>query len=290
MSSLSHSLPFFPILSFNHIKQVLFQQKPQDKNELIKLLRDAQRRELLSAETFGMVEGALKVSDKHVREIMIPRRQMDVLELNAPPDDLVKKIVETGHSRFPVIGDNRDDVQGIFLAKDLLEYYAKKDENQFNMRDMLRPAVFIPESKRLNVLLREFRTGRNHIAIVVDEYSGVAGLVTIEDVIEEIIGDIDDEYDIDQQVFIHESKNGFHMVQALTEIEKFNEYFKTELSDDEFDTIGGLVIQAFGHVPKRGETIVLENFTFEVIRADKRRIIWLRVKAPVQKTKDKSGD
>ena len=290
MSSLSDSQPKFPTLSFNHIKQVLFQQKPQDKNELIKLLRDAQRRELLSAETFGMVEGALKVSDKHVREIMIPRRQMDVLELNAPPDELVKKIVETGHSRFPVIGDNRDDVQGIFLAKNLLEYYAKKDENQFNMRDMLRPAVFIPESKRLNVLLREFRTGRNHIAIVVDEYSGVAGLVTIEDVIEEIIGEIDDEYDIDEQVFIHESKNGFHMVQALTHIDKFNEYFETELSDDEFDTIGGLVIQAFGHVPKRGEEIVLENFTFEVIRADKRRIIWLRVKAPVQKTKDKSGD
>jgi len=289
MSSLSDSLPFFPILSFNHIKQVLFQQKPQDKNELIKLLREAQGRELLSAETFGMVQGALKVSDKHVRDIMIPRRQMDVLELNAPPDELVKKIVETGRSRFPVIGESRDDVQGIFLAKDLLEYYAKQENNQqFNLRDMLRPAVFIPESKRLNVLLREFRTGRNHIAIVVDEYSGVAGLVTIEDVIEEIIGEIDDEYDIDEQVFIHESKNGFHMVQALTHIEKFNEYFKIELSDDEFDTIGGLVIQAFGHVPKRGETIALEGYNFEVIRADKRRIIWLRVKAP--ETKNKSGD
>lgn len=290
MNSLSDFLPFFPMLSFNHIKQVLFQQKPQDKNELIKLLRDAQVRELLSAETFSMVEGALKVSDMHVRDVMIPRRQMDVLELNAPPDELVKKIVETGHSRFPVIGESRDDVQGIFLAKDLLEYYAKKNENhQFNMRDMMRPAVFIPESKRLNVLLREFRTSRNHIAIVVDEYSGVAGLVTIEDVIEEIIGEIDDEYDIDEQVFIHESKNGFYMVQALTHIEKFNDYFKTEFSDDEFDTIGGLVIQAFGHVPKRGETIELEGFNFEVIRADKRRIIWLRVKAPVS-TEQKSGD
>ncbi len=290
MNFLSNSLPIVPMLLFHRLKQVLFQQQPQDKNELIQLLHDAQQRDLLSAETLSMVEGALKVSDKHVREIMIPRRQMDVLELNAPPEELVQKIVDTGHSRFPVIGGNRDDVQGIFLAKDLLEYYAKQDEKpQFNMREMMRPAVFIPESKRLNVLLREFRTSRNHMAIIVDEYSGVAGLVTIEDVIEEIIGEIDDEYDIDEQIFIHDSKNGF-MVQALTHIDKFNEYFQTEFSDEEFDTIGGLVIQAFGHVPKRGETIELGGFHFEVIRADKRRIIWLRVKTPVSTKKQKSGD
>ncbi|MDM8562318.1 CBS domain-containing protein, partial [Candidatus Marithioploca araucensis] len=198
---------------FQHVKQAL-SNKPQDKKQLITLLQDAQQRNLFTAETLSMIEGALKVSEKHVRDVMIPRGQMVVLEIHAPPDQLINTIVESGHSRFPVIGENRDDVQGIFLAKDLLNYYAKNETHQFNMRDMMRPAVFIPESKRLNILLREFRTSHNHMAIIVDEYSGIAGLITIEDVIEQIVGDIDDEYDIDDEVFINPIRNNFYTVLA----------------------------------------------------------------------------
>jgi len=261
---------------FNRVIQAL-SHEPQDKEQLITLLRDAQRRNLLNAETLGMIEGALQFSEKHVRDVMVPRAQMVVLELHAPKELLVKTIVKSGHSRFPVIGENRDDVQGIFLAKDLLGY-AKGNGSQFNMHDEMRPAVFIPESKRLNILLREFRTSHNHMAIIVDEYSGVAGLVTIEDVIEQIVGDIDDEYDIDDQVFIKPARDGWHTVQALTPIEEFNDYFKSKLSDEGFDTIGGLVMQTFGHLPKRGETIELEGLHFEVTQANGRRIHLLRVK------------
>ncbi|RKZ36815.1 MAG: magnesium/cobalt efflux protein [Gammaproteobacteria bacterium] len=268
--------PYFPAKSwFERVKQVL-SSKPQDKRQLITLLRDAQQRNLFSTETLDMIEGALKVSEKHVRDVMIPRAQMVVLELHAPPDQLVKTIVESGHSRFPVIGENRDDVQGIFLAKDLLDYYASEKSENFNMRDVMRPPVFIPESKRLNVLLREFRTSRNHMAVIVDEYSGVAGLITIEDVIEEIVGEIDDEYDIDDQVFIKPAHDGFYTVLALTPMAEFNEYFKSDLSDEGFDTISGLLLQAFGHLPKRGEKIELGGFHFEVIRANARRIQLLR--------------
>jgi len=262
---------------FERVKQALFHKPPKNKKQLITLLQDAQQRNLFSAETLDMIEGALKVSEKHVRDVMIPRAQMVVLELHAPPDQLVKTIVESGHSRFPVIGENRDDVQGIFLAKDLLNYYASEKGENFNMRDVMRPPVFIPESKRLNVLLREFRTSRNHMAVIVDEYSGVAGLITIEDVIEEIVGEIDDEYDIDDQVFIKPARNGFYTVLALTPMAEFNEYFKSDLSDEGFDTISGLLLQAFGHLPKRGEKIELGGFNFEVTRANARRIQLLRV-------------
>ncbi|MCK5877089.1 MAG: CBS domain-containing protein [Candidatus Marithrix sp.] len=261
---------------FHNIKQQ--NTEPHSKEQLIVLLNNAKRHNLLSAETLGMIEGALQMSEQHARDVIIPRSHMVVLELHESPDNLVKIIVESGHSRFPVIGDNRDEIQGIFLAKDLLDYYAKGTEAQFDMRDMMRPAIFIPESKRLNVLLREFRTSRNHMAIVVDEYSGVAGLVTIEDVIEQIIGEIDDEHDIDDQVFISLRKDGSCIIQALTPIEEFNEYFKTDLNDEEFDTISGLLLQAFGYLPKRGEKIELGNFTFEVMRANSRRINLLRVK------------
>lgn len=276
---ISTSFPYFSITVswFDRIKQIL-SHKPQDKKQLITLLHDAKQRHLLSTETLGMVEGALQVSEKHVRDVMIPRSHMVVLELHAPPEHLVKTIIESGHSRFPVIGENRDDVQGIFLAKDLLDYYAKGGSSQFQMRDVMRPAVFIPGSKRLNVLLREFRTSRNHMAIVVDEYSGVAGLVTIEDVIEQIVGDIDDEHDIDDQIFIKPSRNGSYIVRALTPIEEFNEYFKADFGDEEFDTISGLLLQAFGRLPQRGESIELDGFRFEIVRTDNRRINLLRVK------------
>ncbi|MDM8566821.1 transporter associated domain-containing protein [Candidatus Halobeggiatoa sp. HSG11] len=266
----------------NFIKNWLHRIKknidPRTKEQLITSLHNAKQHNLFSAETLGMIEGALQMSEQHVRDVMVPRSNMIVLELHESPENLVKIIVESGHSRFPVIGDNRDDVQGIFLAKDLLDYYAKGTDTQFDMPDVMRPAIFIPESKRLNILLREFRTSRNHMAIIVDEYSGVAGLVTIEDVIEQIIGEIDDEHDIDDQVFISQRKDGSCIIRALTPIEEFNEYFKTNLSNEEFDTISGLLLQAFGHLPKRGEKIELGGFSFEVIRADSRRINLLRVK------------
>ncbi len=268
-----------PTAWFNRFKQVL-SMPPQDKQDLLALLREAQQRDLLSADSLMMVEGALQVSDMHVRDVMVPRAQMVCLELYAPIDNLVKTIVDSGHSRFPVIGDSRDDILGIFLAKDLLGYHdvTKGRFKSFNMRDAMRPAVFIPESKRLNVLLREFRSSRNHIAIVVDEYSGVSGLVTIEDVIEQIVGDIDDEHDIDDKIFIRSIHNGRYIVRALTPIEEFNEYFKANLSDEEFDTVGGIIMQAFGHLPKRGEYVELNGFYFEVARATGRRIHLLRVK------------
>ena len=269
-----------PWFWFNRWFKEAFYWEPQDKEDILMLLRKAQQRELFNGETLTMIEGVFRVSEMHVRDVMIPRAQMVCLEIDAQPEKLVKTIVESGHSRFPVIGESRDDVQGIFLAKDLLDYYVK-DERHFDMRDMMRSAVFIPESKRLNVLLREFRTSRNHMAIVVDEYSGVAGLVTIEDVIEQIVGEIDDEYDIDKE-FITPSQNGQYLVKALIPIEEFNDYFKTDFSYDEFDTIGGVIMQAFGHLPKRGESLELNGFYFEVTRASGRRIFSLRVR-PLEK-------
>ncbi len=263
---------------FERLKQSLFPSyKLRDKKQLINLLRDAEQRNLLNVDALGMIEGVLKVTETHVRDVMIPRKQVTVLNLNDPPEKLVETIVKSGYSRFPVIGENLDDIQGIFLAKDFLDFYANSGTS-FNMRDVMRSAVFIPESKRLNVLLREFRTSRNHIAIVVNEYGGVAGLVTIEDVIEEIVGEIDDEYDIDDEVFIKRDDNGEYIVQALTPIEEFNEYFRSSLNEDEFDTVSGLLLQAFGHLPKKGEQIELEAFHFQVTETNRRHIITLKVK------------
>lgn len=274
------STPFTTRSWFNRVKQVLANE-PQDKTQLIELLRNAYRRDLLTTDTLTMIEGAFKVAEAHVRDIMIPRAQMVVLELNDPPETLVKTIVESGHSRFPVIGESRDDVQGIFLAKDLLDYYAEAANGyRFNMREVMRLAVFVPESKRLSVLLRDFRTSRNHMAIVIDEYGGVAGLVTIEDVIEQIVGDIDDEHDIDDQIFIKPTQKGTYLVRGLTPIDKFDSYFQTHFSTEEFDTISGLLLQSFNHLPKRGESVELNNFHFEVARADGRRIQLVRVKPP----------
>jgi magnesium and cobalt transporter len=201
---------------------------------------------------------------------MIPRSQMDVIDITIPPEKFIPFVIETAHSRFPVIEENKDDVIGILLAKDLLRYYAGED---FEVRDMLRPAVFIPESKRLNVLLKEFRSNRNHIAIVVDEYGGVAGMVTIEDVLEQIVGDIEDEYDFDEtEDNIIRDVSGKYRVKALTEIADFNEALGTDFSDEEYSTIGGLVVSKFGHLPKRGEQITFHNLTFTALRADSRRL------------------
>src|SRR6478672_11582319 len=254
----------------------LLMREPEDREQLVELLHSAFERQLLDADALSIIEGALQVSEMTARDIMIPRAQMDMIKVTDDPKDFIPFVLETSHSRFPVIDDDKDDVIGILLAKDLLRYYATPEE--FDMRDMLRPVVFIPESKPLNVLLRDFRANRNHIAIVVDEYGGVSGLVTIEDVLEQIVGDIEDEYDFDEaEDNIIPEANGRYRVKAQTEIAAFNEKFGSELSDEEFDTVGGLVLKAFGRLPKRGETTTVDKFRFRVVRADSRRIYTLQV-------------
>lgn len=255
---------------FDRLSQALLRE-PKDREQLVELLRDAQRRNLLDADALGMIESVLQVSEMQVRDVMIPRAQMDVVSRDATPEEIIAFIVDSGHSRFPVISDSRDEVVGILLAKDMLRYRLDGSVS-FDIKDVMRPAVFIPESKRLNVLLKEFRASRNHLAIVVDEYGGVAGMVTIEDVLEQIVGDIEDEHDIDDDTFIRKRNDTHYILKALTPIEDFNEHFGTHFSDEEFDTIGGCVIKAFGHVPKRGETVTLDHFEFKVLRADVRRV------------------
>jgi magnesium and cobalt transporter len=262
---------------FEKISQALLGE-PQDREQLVDLLRDAEQRNLLDQDALAMIEGVLQVSELRVREIMIPRAQMVVVERDAPLEDSLTVITDSGHSRFPVIGDSRDEVVGILLAKDLLPYMSGQSE-QFDIREVLRPAVFIPESKRLNILLKEFRANRNHMAIVVDEYGGVSGLITIEDVIEQIVGDIADEHDIDEGAYIKEHGDRRYTLKALTPIEDFNERFATKFSDEEFDTIGGLVMNRFGHLPKPGESVTFDNFTFKVLHADSRRIHLLEMRA-----------
>jgi len=251
--------------------------EPKDRDQLIHLLREAQGRGLFDVDAQGMIEGVLQVADMQARDIMIPRSQMVVVSRDADPEDLIRVAIKSGHSRFPVVGDSRDEVVGVLLAKDLLRYSANEESQQFSIRDVLRPAVFVPESKRLNVLLKEFRASRNHLAIVVDEYGGVAGMVTIEDVLEQIVGEIEDEHDIDEDTFIRKYSDINFTVKALTPIEDFNEYFKTEFSDDEFDTMGGLVTHKIGHLPRRGETIILDNFSFQIVNAGNRRIHLMQV-------------
>jgi magnesium and cobalt transporter len=253
----------------------LLMREPEDRNQLVELLHSAYERNLLDADALSMIEGVLQVSESQVRDVMIPRAQMDVIDINDAPEKFLPFMIATAHSRFPVIDKNRDDVIGILLAKDMLRYFSGEEPH---IRDMLRPAVFIPESKRLNVLLKEFRGNRNHIAIVVDEYGGVAGLVTIEDVLEQIVGEIEDEFDFDEsEDNIIRDQQGRFRVKALTEIADFNESFGTTFSDEDFDTVGGLVVNKFGRLPKRGETIAIDGWTFQVLRADSRRLYSLLV-------------
>ncbi len=262
--------------SFLERISALLAREPEDREQLLSHLHAAYERNLLDADALTIIEGALQVSDMQVREIMIPRAQMDVVSVDDSPEEITRFVIEAAHSRFPVIGENRDDVIGVLLAKDLLRYYAEGED--FELRQMLRPAVFVPESKRLNVLLREFRVNRNHMAIVVDEYGGVAGLVTIEDVLEQIVGDIEDEYDFDEAADnIVLDQAGRYRVKATTEIEDFNEAFGSGLADEAYDTVGGLVIHQFGHLPKRGETVEVAGLRFTVLRADSRRVHTLLV-------------
>lgn len=263
--------------------------EPWSRDEILNFLSES--RAEFDTEEHNMIEGVLEVSETQVRDVMIPRSHMVVLEPDQSLDELLGIIIESGHSRFPVIGEDRDEVLGILLAKDLLRYYQEQSAEPFDIHNFIRPASVIPESKRLNALLKEFRTSRNHMAIVADEYGGVAGLLTIEDVLEEIVGDIDDEHDIEELEFIQSDgeRDGevSYTVLALTRIEDFNEYFDCELSDEEFDTIGGLVLHELGRLPRRGERLEYGGFRFRVSKADRRRIDSLQVQrivdnAPVE--------
>jgi magnesium and cobalt transporter len=245
-------------------------REPEDRDQLVALLHSAYERNLLDADALSMMEGVMQVSERQVREIMIPRAQMDVIDISQATEKFIPFVIETAHSRFPVVEGDKDNIIGILLAKDLLRYYAGEE---FNVRDMLRPAVFVPEAKRLNVLLRDFRSNRNHIALVVDEYGGVSGMVTIEDVLEQIVGDIEDEYDFDEEEDnIIVDAVGHYRVKADTEIADFNAALGTEFSDEECDTVGGLVLKTAGQLPKRGDHIHIGDLMFTVLRADSRRI------------------
>jgi magnesium and cobalt transporter len=253
----------------------LLLREPEDRDQLLELMRGAFERNLFDGDALAIIEGALQVSEMQVRDIMVPRAQMDVIDVDDPPAKIAEAVIAATHSRFPVVGENKDDVIGILLAKELLRYFAGKE---FDLRDTLRPAVFVPESKRLNVLLREFRASRNHMAVVVDEYGGVAGLVTIEDVLEQIVGDIEDEYDFDEAAGnIVLDNAGRYRVKAVTEIADFNDAFGTAFPDEDFDTVGGLVIHALGRLPKRNEVVMVDGVRFQVLRADSRRVHTLLV-------------
>ena len=256
----------------------LLMREPEDRAQLLSLLHSAFERNLLDADALSIIEGALAVSDMQVRDIMVPRAQMQVISIDDTPAAMTAQAIETAHSRFPVTGASRDDVIGILLAKDLLRLHAGEE---IAPRDMLRPSIFIPDSKRLNVLLREFRASRNHMAIVVDEYGGVAGLVTIEDVLEQIVGDIEDEYDFDEDADnILLDHAGHYRVKATTEIASFNAAFDTDFSDEEFGTVGGMVINHLGRLPKRGESVEIDGLRIKVLRADSRRVHTLLVDRP----------
>lgn len=258
-----------------------FVAEPQDRQELLAMLREAGERGLVAPDALTMLEGVLEVGDLQVRDIMIPRAQMVFVRRDDPFSKLLPVVVESGHSRFPVMDEDRDDIVGILLAKDLLRLCQPETRERFDIREYMRPVVFVPESKRLNVLLKEFRRNRNHMALVVDEYGGVSGLVTIEDVIEQIVGDIDDEFDIEDDHNIRKEAERQFTVRGVTRIDEFNEYFGAHLSEEEgFDTVAGLLMKGFGRLPRRGDSATIDGFEFRVTRADRRRVDTLRVIPP----------
>lgn len=266
---------------FEKINQ-LFQGEPQNREDLVDVIDDAEQRDLISEDTREMIKGVLEVSDLRVRDIMIPRSQIVTIQVDSTVDELLSIVINSAHSRFPVVNEDKDHIEGILLAKDLLKYGFNQSTEPFELSQVIRPAVVVPESKRVDVLLKEFRSQRYHMAIVVDEYGGVSGLVTIEDILEEIVGEIEDEFDHSsaEDTEIKKISNTVFMVKALTEIDDFNEACGTQFSDEEFDTVGGLVSHAFGHLPTRNETIEIDGIEFKVTQADTRRLIQLRVKLP----------
>jgi len=253
----------------------IFSDEPEDKQDIIEILQSARARSLLDTEALSMMEGVLGVSDMRVRDIMIPRAQVVVIERDASLEEILPVIVESAHSRFPVVDGDKSEVIGVLLAKDLLQFCTNMQE--YNLRDVMRPATFVPESKRLNVLLKEFKSSRNHMAVVVDEYGAANGMVTIEDVLEQIVGEIEDEHDFDESMMILQHGEKEFYVKALTPIDDFNEAFNTQFSDEDFDTIGGYVVNAFGHLPKRGDTVDISSFRFTVKRADSRKVHLLNI-------------
>jgi magnesium and cobalt transporter len=250
--------------------------EPRDRDELLEVLSDARIRGIVDEDAFAMLQGVLEVGEQQVRDIMVPRSQMVVITRDDALDEILPAVIESGHSRFPVMDEDREKVLGILLAKDLLRM-VHEDEERFDIKECLRGPVFIPESKRLNVLLKEFRANHNHMAIVVDEYGGVAGLVTIEDVLELIVGDIGDEYDLDDEVDIVREDARHFTVRAQTRIEDYNQYFGTRYSDEEYDTISGLLLSHLGRLPRRAESVVIDEFEYKMLRGDRRRIELLRV-------------
>ena len=264
-----------------------FAQEPKTRQELFELLREANRNKLLDNDALAIVEGAIQIADLQVRDIMIPRSQMISIKACQTPEEFLPAIIDAAHSRYPVIGENNDEVLGILLAKDLLPLILKKSDN-FDLRSLLRPCNFVPESKRLNVLLKEFRANHNHMAVVIDEYGGVAGLVTIEDVLEQIVGDIEDEHDVEEDSYIRSLPTGDYIVKALTPVDDFNDFFNSGFSEDEFDTIGGVVMSVFGHLPKRNEIIEIDRMRFRVLNADSRRLHLLRI-TPLNKVSKHSN-
>ncbi len=267
----------------------LFGGEPQDREQLIELLKDAKQRDLLDTDALAMIEGVLQVSDLRVRDIMIPRAEMVYIRRDDPLERVLEIAVKSAHSRFPVTGEDKGEVVGVLLAKDLLNFCVVGGRRPFNIRELLRPTVFVPESKRLNVLLKEFRASRNHMAVVVDEYGSAAGLVTIEDVLEQIVGEIEDEHDYDEGTEIFQRGRNEWSAKARTPIEDFNEYFGSDFSDEEFDTIGGLVVNAFGHLPKRGESVEIGPLRFTILRADSRRLHLLNIQRLVSDLAEQPG-
>jgi len=265
-----------------------FSGEPKDRDELLEILRDAQKRHIIDRDALSMIEGVLMVSELRVRDIMVPRAQMDVVHQDASLADIFPIVIDTHHSRFPVIGEDRSQVMGILLAKDLLPY-AYRQNLQVPVKKLMRQALFVPESKRLNVMLREFRMRRQHMAIVIDEYGAAAGLVTIEDILEQIVGEIADEHDLEEE-YIFRRSNRVYTVKAITPLEEFNEYFDADLSSEDFDTIGGLIVHSLGHLPKRGEKVRIGRFEFEVLRADNRRVHLLKVKLIEPETQSSGAD
>lgn len=269
---------FFKNKWFEKVKNFL-QGEPKNTKELSDFIVDANERDVISRDTKDMMQGVLDVTTLKVRDIMIPRSQIIAIQKNVSNKNLLKIVIESAHSRFPVIYDDKDHIEGILLAKDLLRYNLNSTSDSFSLEDIIRPAVVVPESKRVDVLLKEFRMQRYHMAIVIDEYGGVSGLVTIEDILEEIVGDIEDEYDIDEQSkeFILKKSNNVYLIDALTPINTFNEYFASNFKLDDFATIGGLIANSFGHLPSAGESVTIEKFAFIVLKSDNRRLIELEM-------------
>jgi len=266
----------------------VFSDEPTDTKSLLELLRNAEQDQVLDADALGIIEGALQVSSMQVRDIMIPRSQLVIVSAKLPPNEIIELVTKASHSRFPVTGENVDNVIGILLAKDLLPLILKEETGKLDIKNVVRPATFVPESKRLNVLLKEFRETRQHMAIVIDEYGSVSGAVTIEDVLEQIVGEIEDEYDVDDESYIKKFDEENYIVKALTPVDEFNEYFGTQFSDQEFTTLGGLVLQQIGHIPERGETINIGPFLVTVLNADSRQIKLLKVTSTLVDTRKKT--